>query len=596
MISTDTNLLTIKLFGPFEARLNNKPLHELRLRSGESLLAFLALNHDRALRSTWLAETFWPDTAVVDGEMERALASLRQSVHHLRRSLSEEGGRIDSNNKAVSFQADGAFVDALAFDGAIAAGDSKSLEYAVTLYKGPLLEGWDEKWVLKERERYRDLYVDALLRLSVTATEACDYTAAARCLRRLLIASPILETAWRQLMEVLVSGGERLEATTIYRRYRDYLYKRGKLEPPASMTALYNQIQDRPAYVVAELQPEFTGYEPVGGAVPLKSAFYIQRPADAELNAAIARGDSIVLVKGPRQIGKTSLLVRGLDQARQVGSRLILTDLQKLAAADFDTVNTFFQALAQLISDQLELDASPRENWNSDRAPSSNFERFLRREVLNKIDAHVVWGLDEVDRLFPFVYRNDVFGMFRAWFNERAIQPDGPLSRMTLVMAYATEARLFITDLNQSPFNVGTRLTLDELTIEQAADLNQRYLSPLTDDHQIVRLFDLVGGHPYLIRRALREMKANNLDIDAIEQQANRDDGIFGDHLERMNVALRQDANLTEVVRGLLRGEQCQSPESFYRLRSAGVVSGEAPADMRLRCRLYTLYLTRCLL
>jgi serine/threonine protein kinase len=40
------------------------------------------------------------------------------------------------------------------------------------------------------------------------------------------------------------------------------------------------------------------GREPVGGAVPLDSEFYIVRPADEEFRAAIARGDSIVLVKG----------------------------------------------------------------------------------------------------------------------------------------------------------------------------------------------------------------------------------------------------------------------------------------------------------
>jgi hypothetical protein len=186
--------------------------------------------------------------------------------------------------------------------------------------------------------------------------------------------------------------------------------------------------------------------------------------------------------------------------------------------------------------------------------------------------------------------------MFRAWFNERTIQPDCLLNRMTLAMAYATEARLFITDLNQSPFNVGTRSTLDELNVEQAGELNRRYGSPLASSEQMTGLFDLVGGHPYLIRRALHEMKTHSLNIDAIEAQANRDDGIFGDHLERMYVALRRDADLTEVVRGILRGEPSHSPDGFYRLRSAGVVSGESPAEVHLRCRLYTLYLTRTLL
>ena len=55
-----------------------------------------------------------------------------------------------------------------------------------------------------------------------------------------------------------------------------------------------------------------------------------ERPADAAFRTAVARGDSIVLVKGPRQAGKTSLLARGLQSAREAGHQVVLTDLQKL--------------------------------------------------------------------------------------------------------------------------------------------------------------------------------------------------------------------------------------------------------------------------
>ena len=42
-------------------------------------------------------------------------------------------------------------------------------------------------------------------------------------------------------------------------------------------------------------------------------------------------------------------------------------------------------------------------------------------------------------------------------------------------IAYATEAHLFITDMNQSPFNVGARLTLKEFSKEQVTELNCLY-------------------------------------------------------------------------------------------------------------------------
>jgi hypothetical protein len=63
-----------------------------------------------------------------------------------------------------------------------------------------------------------------------------------------------------------------------------------------------------------------------------------------------------------------------------------------------------------------------------------------------------------------------------------------------------------------------------------------------------------------------------------------------------MLFSLSQDRELCGVVRGLLEGKPCPTPESFYRLRSAGLVLGETARDARLRCQLYATYLERHLL
>ena len=336
--------------------------------------------------------------------------------------------------------------------------------------------------------------------------------------------------------------------------------------------------------------------EPIGGAVPLDSHFYLQRPTDAAFREALLRQDSIVLVKGARQIGKTSLLARGLQLAREAGGRVVLTDFQKLSAANLESADVLFFALAQLIADQLDVEISPRKVWSDDRSPSSNFERFLRREVLNKIEEPVVWGLDEVDRLFTCQFGSDVFALFRSWHNERSLDPNGPWRRLTLAITYATEAYLFITDLNQSPFNVGTRLTLSDFTSEQVSELNIRHGSPLKNLEEVERFYALVSGHPYLVRRGMHEMTTQKLDINTFEAQAEHDEGLFGDHLRRILVLLAKDPDLSEVVRSVLRGQGCPSDESFYRLRSAGVMAGDTRTEIHPRCKLYGLYLTRHLL
>ncbi|HEX8845580.1 MAG TPA: AAA-like domain-containing protein [Pyrinomonadaceae bacterium] len=336
--------------------------------------------------------------------------------------------------------------------------------------------------------------------------------------------------------------------------------------------------------------------EAVGGAMPLDSEFYIVRPTDEEFRTAIARQDSIVLVKGARQMGKTSLLARGLQQARETGAKVVLTDFQKLNAAHLESVETLFMTLAELLADQLDLEVFPDQVWTARRGPSMNFERYVRREVLGKISSPLVWGLDEVDRLFTCPFGSEVFGLFRSWHNERSLDPTGPWQRLTLAIVYATEAHLFITDINQSPFNVGTRLTLEDFTFEQVAELNARYGSPLKGTAEVARFFRLLSGQPYLVRRGLHELATHDTELASFEATADRDEGPFGDHLRRILVLLAQDQELCDVVREVLRGRPCPTPESFYRLRSAGVMAGDSARDARPRCQLYSNYLERHLL
>ncbi|MCC2668051.1 MAG: hypothetical protein K0Q72_522 [Armatimonadetes bacterium] len=331
--------------------------------------------------------------------------------------------------------------------------------------------------------------------------------------------------------------------------------------------------------------------EPVGGAVPLDSEFYVVRPADDELRSALVRRDSIVLVKGARQMGKTSLLARGLQHARTSGARVFRTDFQKLNAQHLVSADTLFLKLAESISDQLGLDFVPETSWQTRRGPSENFERFWVRHVFPSLDEHLVWGLDEVDRLFTCDFGTEVFGLFRSWHNERALDPDGPWKRLTLAIAYATEAHLFIADINQSPFNVGTRLTLADLNLEQLNDLNRRHGSPLRSEAELARFARLLGGHPYLVRKGLLSLASQDMDLETLEREAHRDEGVFGDHLRRLLVLLAREPVLCDAIRAVLQDRPCPSPESFFRLRSAGVVIGTSASDARPRCRLYASYL-----
>lgn len=341
--------------------------------------------------------------------------------------------------------------------------------------------------------------------------------------------------------------------------------------------------------------PHPESYPPTG-AVTLTSPFYVPRETDSLLAAAVARRDSIIRIKGARQMGKSSLLARGLQGARERGVNVIVTDLQLLNDAQLTSVDTFLQALARWIVRQLNLSVSLDEVWDPLQGPSWNFREFLCYEVLERIEGPLVWGIDEVDRLFLYPFGNEVFGMFRAWHNERAISPTLPWSRLTLAMAYATEAHLFITDLNQSPFNVGTRIALEDFNLEQVAELNRRYGEPLSAEEETGRYWEVLGGHPYLSHRGLHEMVSRSRTLAELEAAADAPDSPFADHLARLLQLVLRDPDLGATVRAVLRGEPCPANDSYFRLWSAGVLSGRGPRDARLRCGLYESYLRKYLL
>jgi hypothetical protein len=384
------------------------------------------------------------------------------------------------------------------------------------------------------------------------------------------------------------------------------LHRELNTEPDAETRALFQRLRTEAHQRGAELdsphQQSLAGsvgqlrretLEPVGGAVPLESAFYVQRPADEQFRQAIARGDSIVLVKGAREMGKTSLLARGLHAARKMGARVVHTDFQLLSLVERSSSETLLRKLARSIADQLHLETGPEEDWHPGRGHVENFKRYWRRVILPSTDAAIVWGLDGVDLLFDCGFASEIFGLFRSCHNDRAMDPEGPWRRLTLAISYATEARLFIRDDNQSPFNVGVRLTLEDFTLEQIAQLNERYGRPLRDERELKRIADLIGGHPYLVRLGLHEMVVHQSDVAAIEAEAERDDGVFGPHLRRMVGYLNREPDLCQAVQRVLIDSPCPSLGSFYRLRSAGVILGESLPDARLRCRLYARYLTR---
>jgi hypothetical protein len=326
------------------------------------------------------------------------------------------------------------------------------------------------------------------------------------------------------------------------------------------------------------------------GTIRLDSPFYVRRREDGIVERCLEQAGSTVVIKGPRQSGKSSLLARAHALSKRAGRRSVYLDFQTFDDPQLATLGAILQTMARRIARALKTTVQPADVWDSDLlGEKGSFAEFLVTAVLD--GPPVVLLLDEVDRLFDRPYRGDFFAAIRGWHNNRATED--AWENLHLLLGHATDPALWIENLNESPFNVGDRLRLDSFTPDQVADLNDRHGRPLCSPDEITGLMELVGGHPYLIRQALYVLATERWSLARLREEAAKDNGPFGDHLRRHLWALHQSKQVHDIVANIARGKGCEDETLFQRLLAAGLVSGETRAKARLRCDLYQQYFSR---
>jgi hypothetical protein len=232
----------------------------------------------------------------------------------------------------------------------------------------PLKSKINWQWIEEERKRHNRLVRQAHVWLANVAILACDYQTAIHHVELMREGGHENTENHYYVMERLMKAEQFVMAAEFYERYRDYLCgcKNGLL-PEARFTALYEEIpRSRRPIIVVEHPSKTTTTAPITGGMALDTPYYIERKkTDKDCYDAINRGDSIVLIQGPQQTGKTSLLSRSLQVARQNGKAVVSVDFQKLDKKNLDTPETFFLAIAGIIHEELSLEISPSQHWDA---------------------------------------------------------------------------------------------------------------------------------------------------------------------------------------------------------------------------------------
>ncbi len=325
------------------------------------------------------------------------------------------------------------------------------------------------------------------------------------------------------------------------------------------------------------------------GTMKAGSPFYIRREADAQFESRIQLAGETIVVKGMRQMGKSSLLAAAMASARQRKQKIFYVDFQLVDHEHLRTLDILLDGLAWRLADELDTAIKPDEVWNTRLGAKASLTKFIEKAILADAASPILFFLDEADLIFNYDYRDHFFSLIRGWHNLRATNENW--TRLNLVVAHSTEPHLWIQDINQSPFNVGFPVRLDDFDEAQVAELNERHGGKLETAGEIKELMKLLGGQPYLIRQALYALATDaNLSLAKLKEIAPSESGLFGDHLRRYNWLLQESKELKDALRQILSDNRCNDERLFQRLRASGLIRGETRHSARIRCELYARY------
>jgi hypothetical protein len=307
------------------------------------------------------------------------------------------------------------------------------------------------------------------------------------------------------------------------------------------------------------------------GTMPHESPLYIEREADREAIQALHEINGVTItIKAPRQMGKSSLLNRLLMEGRQHSMRTAFIDFQLIENSVMENADIFYRQFCCLLSWEFDVEDRTEEFWKIPLGQVQKTTNYLQRYLLKESqDVQVLLAMDEVERMFGSPFRSDFFSMLRSWHNSRS--RGGNWKRLNMALVTSTEPYQFIDDLNQSPFNVGQVFELKDFTLEQVSDLNDRHRNPLTA-LQVKQLFDLLGGHPYLTRRALYLIASQRITFSEMTANACEDHGPFGDHLRNHLFRMGDQEKLKAGLIQAIKNQRCSDKRIYFQLSGAGLV------------------------
>lgn len=388
-------MLKFFLLGRFKVERDGEVVAQWGGRQTRDFVKALAAAGGRPLPRDELVELLWSEPPL------RADRDLKVLASRARRVLADETHRVIVSTPMGYAFGTGCWTDTVELERLIAEGlnweragrlalAETSYREGIELYRGPFLgDDLYADWISPHRERYRRLFLDALLSLGGLLFERRDPRALAVA-ERLLAEEPFSDVAARAVMLTRCVLGDASAALEVYARFRENLLE---------------ELGASPAPETEQLHTAILRDEPVGTWPRQKNAAGLPQPIERPVvgrvrerevliqaldRTAAGRG-GVVLLVGEPGIGKTHLLqsvvalagmrfhvlhASGREREQHLPFQLLAEAIRSARVPPDElrrAAGTYVDTLNELVP---ELESTPTTGW------SNELPQVTRRRVL----------------------------------------------------------------------------------------------------------------------------------------------------------------------------------------------------------------------